>query len=298
MSRFTFVLRMVAALVLYWLGLILPTELGGGVWIMTAIFISAYAGRRRAIDMGVPAMAGIPVCIPVLGWIYGLVLLMAPNRKETDGTRASQPERSPLPLENGESMQNCSNPRSDRQNFIESRTMKLCDYSISIPEADEVEGGYAVLKHATQYSIELRNDSSRRCDAVVRIDGGLVGIWRVDARDVIRLERPSGDTGRFTFFRADSHEAKEAALQADDSLGLISVEFRPELDSFALHAAPLSDVQAGGTGLTGESSQRFSQVEALDYDEEGIRTIHLRLVAKKPTIRPLHPRATPIPPPV
>ncbi|MCH7227223.1 hypothetical protein MLD59_13845 [Verrucomicrobiaceae bacterium E54] len=178
--------------------------------------------------------------------------------------------------------------------------MKLEDYAITIPEADEIEGGYAVMNHGTQYSIELHNESSRRCDAEVEIDGRSVGTWRVDPHDSIRLERPSGDTGRFTFFCKGSEEALMADLHDNEALGLISVEFRPEKRDDGLRASPLSDgrLEGGGTGLTGESNQRFTKIAALDYDHESVRTIHLRLVARKPEVRPLHPRSTPVPPPV
>lgn len=176
----------------------------------------------------------------------------------------------------------------------------LGDYKVTIPEAEETENGYAILAHGTQYSIELVNDTGRRADAEVKIDGGIVGVWRVEARDSIRLERPSGDTGHFTFFEVDSEEGRAAGLREGDSLGLISVEFRPEIEVDGLGAAALSDERfgAGGTGLTGESAQRFQTTSPLDFDPDDVRTIHLRLVARKPEVRPLHPKSTPVPPPV
>lgn len=62
-------------------------------------------------------------------------------------------------------------------------------------------------------------------------------------------------------------------------------------------------VRAGGTGLSGHSNQRFTTVSGLEYDEERITVVHLRLVPVKeirvdPTeLKPVV-KSTPIPPPL
>ena len=177
--------------------------------------------------------------------------------------------------------------------------MKLADYRLGIPEAQELEDGYAVLQHGTQYTLLLVNDSDRRCDVKVTIDGNSVGIWRVNAQEEIHIERPAEDTGRFTFLKHGTAEGDAADLVKSEELGLISAEFRPERRMApSLNAAPLGDYDAGGTGLSGKSEQRFDNVRALDFDPHEVTTIHIRLVSRRIEVRPLVPRSTPVPPPV
>lgn len=60
---------------------------------------------------------------------------------------------------------------------------------------------------------------------------------------------------------------------------------------------------AGGTGLSGHSDQEFITVQDLEYDEERITTIHLRLIPEKEIrkdpseLKPVV-KSTPIPPPM
>lgn len=180
--------------------------------------------------------------------------------------------------------------------------MKLNDFEVVIPEGDETEEGYICLKHGTQYSIKLRNQSERlRCNAMVKIDGRSVGTWRVDRREAITIERPVHDSGRFTFYQEGTPEAAKANLRLTDELGLISVLFRPEKrkdgPSIQYMAGPRS-YAAGGTGLSGKSTQQFDEAEEIEIDDEKAVTIHLRLVAIQNEPRPLFALETPVPPAV
>lgn len=206
--------------------------------------------------------------------------------------------------------------------------MYLNNFSVRIPEGAEVPGGYVELSHNTQYTLVLRNNRSVRCDAYVEIDGQHVGTWRLAANGGISLERPAHDTGRFTFYKVGSPEAQQAHLNsADPNLGMVSISFTPEqatrpLDTpggivkdIAFAAQPsihytstLSGItgqsvttrSAGGTGLSGQSGQRFHDVGPLNYDHSQQTVIHLRLVCKNGPSepRPLTSFSTPIPPPV
>lgn len=181
--------------------------------------------------------------------------------------------------------------------------MRLGYFAARVPEATEIDGGYAIFVHGTVYSIELTNDSASRCDACVSIDGRQVGVWRIGANDSVRIEHPADDRGRFTFFSMGSVEATAAQLENNADLGLITVEFRAEKQvrpsGVSLGSSPSpapEDCQVGGTGLTGTSSQEFTNVRALEYDPAEVVTIHLRLIAPKTDVRPLAARSTPIPP--
>jgi hypothetical protein len=174
--------------------------------------------------------------------------------------------------------------------------MRLRDFSFTIPEGRETADGYVELSHCAHYTLNLSNDTAQRCDVEVFIDGGVVGVWRIDARSSIRIERPVHDTGKFTFYRAGTAEARKAGVVVTDNTGLLRAIFKPERQDRALYSRPAPG--AGGTGLSGRSDQKFHSVAALDYDEANFVTINLRLVAPAEEPRPLFPRSTPVPPPV
>lgn len=165
------------------------------------------------------------------------------------------------------------------------------DFEAVIPQGGRRRLGGVELAHGTTYSIRLSNASPRRCDARVEIDGHLVGVWRVPPRSVIEVERPVNDTGRFTFYRLDSLEARQLSLQDHEVLGLITVMFFPELcqESAVRGIDPdvRPSIQRGGTGLSGLSSQAFVGVDPIQHDLVSACVTHLRLTAQDATIRPL-----------
>lgn len=57
-----------------------------------------------------------------------------------------------------------------------------------------------------------------------------------------------------------------------------------------------STISAGGTGLSGQSLQKFKNAEAIEYDTSSFVAIHLRLVCEYGNPRPLTASSTPIPP--
>jgi len=170
---------------------------------------------------------------------------------------------------------------------------------------DGYQDGYVELAHNTQYQLYLTNSNRSRCDVAVHIDGKHVGTWRIDACKHIFIERPANDTGKFTFYRYGTAEANVAGLKKNELLGLVTAIFKPEKVDELISSSDteISDFAfttkcAGGTGLSGESKQKFKGVEALDYDLDKQVTIHLRLIAKDVNIRRLRPISTLIPPPM
>lgn len=198
--------------------------------------------------------------------------------------------------------------------------MYLNDFSVRIPEGNETPGGYVELAHNTQYRLVLGNRRSRRCDARVEIDGKHVGTWRIGANGSITLERPAHDPGQFTFYEVGTQEAVAAGLDRfDPNLGLVKVVFTPEryeepaiysLSNTYGYAQPKGLTyggstrgfsRAGGTGLSGQSGQRFTDAEGISYDFSQQTTIHLRLVSRgggNEGPRPLTAFSTPVPPSV
>ncbi|MCI5129851.1 MAG: hypothetical protein D3907_15520, partial [Candidatus Electrothrix sp. AUS3] len=121
-------------------------------------------------------------------------------------------------------------------------------------------------------------------------------VWRIPSHGSTIIERPTHDTGCFTFYKAETREAKKAQLVQSGKLGLISVLFKPEkkLDcyfdfddddiEFCLDCngedsdeldldlcLSLDDteegLEAGGTGLSGKSEQEFRTAD-FDFDDD------------------------------
>jgi hypothetical protein len=189
--------------------------------------------------------------------------------------------------------------------------MELNNFSLSISPGTELSGGYLQLEHNTQYNVVLANKRAIRCDAKLEIDGKHVGTWRLEEYDSIVLERPAHDTGRFTFYKLGSAEATKVGIsQQDANIGLVKVTFTPEHQVETRSSSTVTrgggsmsegttrSCSAGGTGLSGESKQQFSNATEIDYDYSQATVIHLRLVARTDEPRPLTPLSNPVPPPI
>jgi len=233
----------------------------------------------------------------------------------------------------------------------------LNGFSVRVPEClSETSENYVIMRHGQQYSLRLsnhhkENNHGKPCDVEVYIDNEFCGSYRIESGKNIVLERPEYSNQRFTAYRIDSKEAKEAQIENNSSMGLIRAIFRPGTKKYSInHTITLPDANpwpytpkepekpwrmpgvyayavsdwnsmtysgnsygnvstseisvssntdlgslcasrnliGGGTGLSGESNQKFDEVETLDYDEPAT-TIYLRLAFEKdePQIRPL-----------
>jgi hypothetical protein len=194
--------------------------------------------------------------------------------------------------------------------------MYLNGFSVRVQGGVERAHGYVVMAHGQTYKIVVANHVRVRCDANVRIDGKDVGTWRLHPNQNIVLERPANEPKLFTFYRAASAEGARVGVDVDrEDQGLLSVAFTPEAQSmtppeefttFAGGPVPRSfsgtttqNASAGVTGLTGESSQRFSEAAHMSLDHNATQTITLRLVCDDEDPAPLRPissQSTPVPP--
>jgi hypothetical protein len=174
--------------------------------------------------------------------------------------------------------------------------MQLGNFAVKVTPGREGSSGYVSMSHNSTYTIQLSNFGKLNCDAEIKVDGKQVGTWRIPPKQSITLERPVHDTGRFTFYQFGTPEAEKVGLIRCPDLGLISVLFKPE----KLNRFPdvLYQRSPGGTGLSGESEQRFTEVSQLNYDKMAFVSIHLRLVCDNEEPRPLTPISTPVPPPL
>jgi hypothetical protein len=191
--------------------------------------------------------------------------------------------------------------------------MRIGDYSVNIPEGEERSDGCIGLRHGQIYSIRLTNHGVSRCDAILKIDGIPMGVFRLNPRVVCTLERPPNDEGKFTFFALDTPEAKASQIQKDDETGLLQVEFRPEEKvsdfrpiraSLAPPGAQSSNLGAGGTGLTGRSNQHYTTATNIVYDKESefvlisLRLGNMYCSSTEPRPLPGRKLSNPVPPPL
>lgn len=181
--------------------------------------------------------------------------------------------------------------------------IQLGNFELCIPQGVHLQSGHVRLEHNTHYSLLMKNHSHLDCDAEVRIDGTFVGTWRVRKNTSVEIERPADDTGRFTFYKLGTAQARKIGLSANDNLGLVTVIFMSEKPP-APPAHTVSDSgvkfspRRGGTGLAGESTQRFNSVAPLDYDRSNFTTINLRLFCDDGEPRPLGRSSTRVPSPL
>lgn len=186
--------------------------------------------------------------------------------------------------------------------------MIVQNYSVCVPEGNQDSEGYVALVHGQHYTVDLRNDTNLRCNAELFIDGKHQGTWRIPPKGAASIERPAEDSGRFTFYTLGSKEGTIVGLARTSELGLIKVVFTPESSrcyeedityrNYVIYGSRSRGYTAGGTGLSGNSSQSFTNAEEIDLDHSQAVTIHLRLVALQKEPRPLPDYSNPASPPV
>lgn len=143
--------------------------------------------------------------------------------------------------------------------------MQIGNFSVHIPEGREREGGYVHLEHGTQYTLTLHNHYyNRRCDAQVTIDGKTVGAFRVSAGGTVRLERAPHDRGRFTYYKADTQEAKQSGVDkiTTSDRGLVQVRFRAEKPPYQTYSKG-SDYDVTLESVGGERKSLGEELESV-----------------------------------
>jgi hypothetical protein len=157
------------------------------------------------------------------------------------------------------------------------------------PLKTNAQGAYE-LAHATLYKIRMINHHPRlRCDATVQVDGKEIGTYRINPQDMFTLERTSEVKKRLTFYKIDSYQGREAALDKDNpDLGKIKIIFSQEENLTARKLAfdeVDGSIALGGTGLSKTSTQSFIQVPDLPCKLRF--TLNLILTLKKSSVEPL-----------
>jgi hypothetical protein len=192
----------------------------------------------------------------------------------------------------------------------------LKKYALYIGESQgATPDGYERMRHGQTYSIKLQNNTAKRCDVEISIDGARIDTWRLFAHQNAELKSPDNCHKRFTFLAIGSQEAGAAQLHAvsRNALGVVKAQFFPEKTPKPLvvnenYSSPkrgcTMGFSAGGTGLSGHTFQQYGTASPIEReDEDKSVTIEVRLIEDDGTanITPLHrhnDRVRTAPPPV
>lgn len=157
--------------------------------------------------------------------------------------------------------------------------MRKGDYGLKVLTCDELDNGLVLVKHLQQYKLRLSNFNPKlNCDASVEIDGKFVGRFRIKPYSSITIERPSNDTGKFTFYRHGTREAKMAGLVGEPIEGNITVTFYQEFREAPMRLYRVKDDVSGGTGLSGVSDDRYEEAEKIPIRPDSEVVIKTRLI--------------------
>ena len=169
--------------------------------------------------------------------------------------------------------------------------MLLNGYQLTVKEGIETTEGYVRIKNEIFYTIEVTNVNSTKCKAEVKVDGELVCTLVLSPFAHSILETKPGTGKQFKFVKlTEANENK--LLRRNENLGLITVKFTPELkpvsqsksmgsgQSLSSKSASRSvgGASAGGTVLSGNSSQKFNTVSDFPVDNNNQTVINLRLI--------------------
>ena len=89
---------------------------------------------------------------------------------------------------------------------------------------------YYCVPHGKEYYVKMINNSDLRVNAILKIDGEVMGKWRINEFSDILIERPSHSNRKFTFVRDNSWQAGMAGVSSGAyKNGLIEVTFTPEV---------------------------------------------------------------------
>lgn len=155
---------------------------------------------------------------------------------------------------------------------------------------------YIPLENREKYKIRLLNNGETRCDAIVKLEGEVIGIWRIPPYSEITIERPAYKDKAFIFIGENTPEARRAGvIPGSETNGLVEVEFKPEIHiayvskptmiTYSREMSPLfsrSSFGSGSTVLGEKTGQSFGSTSPITmYDYENIQTIIIRLVLNK-----------------
>ncbi len=183
--------------------------------------------------------------------------------------------------------------------------MEKNDFSVDIvgyPTFPKNGYKYIALPHETEYKLRLSNKRNTRCDVQVKIDGRIIGTFRVNALESMIIERPADNDRKFVFLKENTKESLSAGIvTGNNNNGLIEVTFTPELsakrccniqqsylynttgymseENFESSHQSNRCYSSGATALGQKSDQSFDYISKItNVDHSNITTIILRLV--------------------
>jgi len=157
--------------------------------------------------------------------------------------------------------------------------MRKSEFGLKILNGIELPSGLVVMEDDATYSLRLINyHDALKCDAVVKIDGELIGRYRIEPFSIIQIKRPAKEDKSFIFRKInDIDSLKFIDKRKKESLGFVEVEFIPE--KLVIPCLSLDLFKCGYTDYGKESGQKFVPAESIDPDESKSIIIKARLVS-------------------
>jgi hypothetical protein len=185
--------------------------------------------------------------------------------------------------------------------------MKVQDFTLNISGGKECDGGYVEVAHSAVYSLTMTNASGSRAKAEVWIDGLLINTWILPSGVTSEIKTPTSNGGCFTFFAENTPESLDAGIIAGDpNNGRVKVVFVPQkIQPLYVEARRNGQrglsfgggsrgASAGGTGLTGQSSQSFGSTHWDESQEDWDRAVEINLkLIEAPKVSSLPGRKVP-----
>lgn len=154
------------------------------------------------------------------------------------------------------------------------------------PSYQDSQQSTVSLPSGTEYSIQLSNNRSTRCDVEVHIDGDRIGEWKLLPYSSAVIEHGVNNSRHFLFV-ADGGVVGRTPGQR----GLVTAIFKPEKERHSPTCVNCGESISAGyasrkSGITIEgdrSNQHFSHGQALsilDVDWNSVRELSIRLVVR------------------
>lgn len=88
---------------------------------------------------------------------------------------------------------------------------------------------YYSVPNRCEYRVRMSNNSGLRVNATLKIDGEIMGTWRIEPFSDVAIERPAHTDRKFVFVKEDSREARMGDVtRGKYENGLVEVTFVPE----------------------------------------------------------------------
>lgn len=163
------------------------------------------------------------------------------------------------------------------------------NFGLGISGKQVEANGHVLLADHEEFTIGLFNNSGRRAQATLTVNGKHCGVF-VLCNGATYIERPGQSDRRFRFETFETGDAKRFAYKDQQDNGLIECVFEAEAEGNLISKAGMMSSRGitrnrrqGAIGLGSQSGQKMTQVAALRGDGHLVR-ISIRCVGGLPDV--------------